>query len=48
MQYDEIYQNFTAELVWWFVLHLCMLRECECDGMWVVHVVQALCLAKLT
>ena len=34
-----------------FVLHVCMLRECEgamLTDMWVVHVVQVLCLAQLT
>ena len=48
-----------------FVLHVCMLRECErvtemlvwemeevclwsMQGIWVVHMVQVLCLAQLT
>ena len=50
-----------------FVLHVCLLRECDgarlsamlvwglddvwlwwVEGMWVVHVIQVLCLAQLT
>ena len=30
-----------------FVLHVCMLRECE-GAVRVVHIVQVLCLAQLT
>ena len=57
----------TVIRVMLFVLHVCMLRECEgarvtamlvwgmeevwlwrVQGMWVIHVVQVLCLAQLT
>ena len=55
----------TVKRVRLFVLHVCLLRECDgarftampvwgmdevrwVQGMWVVHAVQALCLAQLT
>ena len=46
----------TVKRVLLFVLHVCMLRNCESArasemlvwGMWVVHVVQVSCLAHLT
>ena len=41
----------TVMRVLLFVFHVCMLRECEgareTKDMWVVHVVQVLCLAQL-
>ena len=41
----------TVMYVLLFVLHVSMVRECEGDGnagVWVVHVVQVLCVVQLT
>ena len=67
MPYMDAVVAVTVMRVPLFVLHVCMLRECESarvtamlvwgmeevwlwgvQGMWVVHVVQVLCLAQLT